>query len=741
MTKYSIFNERRNYTISPFKVIRNKLKVINGDVNIAGSRSVDNAKFIVKSPVDVKLGDIVSFITDDIDTDELIGAWNFYFNLKDEGGYNIDAVDTAGNIVYVRDTQTSSRFLGHPYIDFNASNPVVTITPSISENNTTIINFDNDSSIVLWCRVPALNTGESQIIFDRSDSGNGLKIGVRNSGGTYYAFLQVKGSGGSWATSTLNANVVTAGGDDIMISVEKYSFGSNQYRISVNASYWNYAVYSGDIEEPLVGGQPINQPPIRLGLSSAGSERFKGRLYSMRMYTKVLTSTEYTTLFKRKQPYSTMKFAGKVTSVDKGNTSTKISAAGFSSELLLRTELTASLASHLTNNGIYKYSSSSGENTLLENIISNIITAVNTNVLDTNDQKYEFVFDNTGDEDDDRSVDWKKIENQFHMRNINTLDVSGKLVTLAQILSILGGKEYDSSGNLIHNNGADSFFMLPRKVLIFESSDIESHANYTVGHNNIYDGGFDINSVFNDVSVFGKGEIEYFNIYQAISAPITNQLDLGSLLGNTKQFMGIIQTDGYHNPIYYRQLRYSSTLSGDDVFNYDSLNEILHYKVTSTYIDYLNITIAYLDLSNNSDALTSLPTSNERTYYYQKQNDASIKEHGKKSKKMFFPILEDMTTTAAVCRRILGANATVTRQMTVVVPNLTNSIHIGTKVKVTSILSKLYNKELTVRSIQYKFPDFKTIVTVGDYKYDFLDNIGSLADTVNSQQNQLTGVT
>ena len=46
-----------------------------------------------------------------------------------------------------------------------------------------------------------------------------------------------------------------------------------------------------------------------------------------------------------------------------------------------------------------------------------------------------------------------------------------------------------------------------------------------------------------------------------------------------------------------------------------------------------------------------------------------------------------------------------------------------------------------MRSIQYKFPDFKTIVTVGDYKYDFLDNIGSLANTVSAQESERTGVT
>jgi len=266
LSSYTVFNERRNYTANPFTVTRNKLQTYEGDINIEGTRAVDSAKFVVASPVDIKIGDTVSCISDDIDTRELIGAWNFYHNLRDESGYNLDATVTSGTLVYARETLEASRFRGHPYVDFSSGSPVITITPSTTENNTTLINFDSDSAIVLWCKVPSLSTGESQIIFDRSDSSNGLRIGVQNSGGTYYAYLQVKGSSGSWQTSTLNANVDTASGNEIMISVEKYSFGSTQYRISVDAGYWNYAVYSGSIEEPLVGGQPTNQPPIRLGL-------------------------------------------------------------------------------------------------------------------------------------------------------------------------------------------------------------------------------------------------------------------------------------------------------------------------------------------------------------------------------------------------------------------------------------------------------------------------------------------
>ena len=735
MTSYTVFNERRNYTPVPYTVTRNKLNAITGDINIEGSRAVDNAKFVVTSPVDVKIGDIVSCIADDVDTDELIGAWNFYHNLRDESGYNFDGVDSSNNIVYTRDTAESSRFRGHPYIDFSASNPTITITPSTTENNSTIINFDSDSSIILWCRVPSLSNGESQIIFDRSDSDNGLKIGVQNSGGTYYAFIQVKGSGGSWATSSLNANVETSSGKDIMIGVEKFS--SNQYRVSVNASYWNYAVYAGDIEDS-------SPPPIRLGLSSAGSNRFDGRLYSLRMYTKTLSSTDYTTMFKRKQPFSTMKFAGKVTKVDDGNSATKIEAVGFSSELLLKTEMTAVLGSNLTSNGKYT-------DTLLEDIVANVISAVNSDVLDSDDIKYEFVYDNVNDEDDDASVSWKTKSNQFHMRRLRKLVSSGKLHSLTQILAILGGKEYNTASppTLIHNNGADSFFMLPRKVLVFESSDIDNNTHFSIGDYNILDGGYSSANIWNDVSIFGKSQVKTqtnslavvtYNAYQHIPSQLSGNKKLWRM-SELHALMNSGQT--YYSTLPQNSLKPSNPFY--DAYTVDTVNGGFDYFITTghNFISHLVWQIEYIDLDNEAAAITSstVPTEDKQTYYYQAQNDASIEKYGKRPKKFYYPMLEDMTTTAAVCRRILGSNAEKQRKAQIIIPHLSNSVQIGSKVIISNDLKNISNDELTVKSINYSFPKFKTTVNVGDYSYDFLDNIGQLLDTVNSQESERTGVT
>ena len=743
MTSYNIYNERRNYTASPFTVIRNKLTPLEGDINIEGSRAVDNAKFLVVSPVDVRIGDIVSCIADDVDSSELIGAWNFYHNLRDESSYNLDGVDSSNNIVYTRNTEESSRFRGHPYIDFNASNPTITITPSTTENNSTIINFDHENTIVLWCRPRTIQSGQSEIIFDRSDSDNGLKIGVQNSGGTYSAFIQVKGSSGSWTTSTINSNVQFTVSQDLMISVEKYG-SATQYRISINGSnLWNYAVYSGNIEDS-------SPPPIRLGLSSAGSNRFEGRLYSLRMYTNILSSSDHETLFKRKQPFSTMKFSGKVTKVTDGNSATTIEAAGFSSELLLKTEMTADLGSNLTNSGTYRYNTTGTttqkESTLLENIISNIITSVNTNVLDTDDIKYEFVYDNVGDEDDDRSADWKKIENQFHMRNLRKLVSSGKLHSLTQILAVLGGKEYNiaSPPTLIHNNGADSFFMLPRKVLVFESSMIDSNTHFTVDRSDvaITDGGYSSTNIWNDVSVYGKMQTKIKSVpFTTVTHNADTTINISQIFGSDEQPVAISSMFSYFNSgaQFYRTVPYNNGSSSDDTYYYDE-NFNITYNLKNPSIDTLWVFVEYVNLENNAPALTSAPSSDKITYYYQAQNDASIEKYGKRSKKFYYPMLEDMTTTAAVCRRILGSNAEKQKKVQIIIPHLSNSIQIGSKVTVTNTLKKISNEELTVKSINYKFPNFRTTVNIGDYSYDFLDNMAQVLDTVNSQESERTGI-
>ena len=49
--------------------------------------------------------------------------------------------------------------------------------------------------------------------------------------------------------------------------------------------------------------------------------------------------------------------------------------------------------------------------------------------------------------------------------------------------------------------------MLPRKVLIFESSDINNNTHFTLGNYNINDGGYDNDSVYNDVNKKKKGDL------------------------------------------------------------------------------------------------------------------------------------------------------------------------------------------------------------------------------------------
>lgn len=733
MNNVAVYLERRNYIdTNNYNVRRSKLQVISGDVNIAGSRAVDNAEFIIKSPYDVKTGDTVSFISDDISVNKLSGAWNFYNNVRDESGYNLDA--SPNNIVYNRVTDTTSRFLGHTYADCSTT-PYIEIEPTVNEGNNTLHNFDNDTEIVIWCKPSSMSNGDKQVIFSRSNGTTGLEIGITKNNNKYYAYCQVKGSSDfDWgnASDDINSNSEVDISQDLMIKCRRSESFNKGYKISVNNnSNTTYATYTGDIEGGLT--HKIRFASDFNSSQSNLNNAFNGRLYSIRIYNEELDDIGRSILYSRRQPYTTMKFAGLVSKVDKGNTNTLIQVSGFSSELLLKTELTQNISSQLTgmtgvnNFGAYK-------NTLLETIIKDIISVINTNVLNTNDIKYEFVFNNQGDDDDDvNSTDvWKHPTNKLHARNIDTLLVSGKLLTMANILAILGGNEVDSNDNLIHNNGANSFFMLPRKVLIFESTGIKNHTHFRIGKYNIIDGGYNDNSLYNDVSVYGKHVIKHKSrTFNSIILNFEYELVEDKSSNQYKKFkdLVLVYKDAPPDQILIPITKYK--LNGD---------KIIFNNITLNSGESIVVMFEYIDLSNNSDAPVSGSTpTNDRSYYYQQQNDASIQKNGKRSKKLYFPILEDTTTMAAICRRFLGSHLTKSRKIKIIAPYLTNSIFIGTNATVSNIPKKIYSEELTVKSINYKFPNFRTTVEVGDYNYNLIDNIGEMLDIINSMESVRTG--
>lgn len=729
MNNYSVFQERRTST----NVVRNKLTAQNGTVTVEGRRAVDSSTFTVKSPVDVEVGDIITCLIDDVPTDYLTGAWHFYHNSRDESGYNLDLT---GNATYVRNTTKSERFYGHVGLNCVSSGTTLTATPTNRENNYNLLDFDTDGEIQIWCKTPSFNSNVTQIIYSRMDSSRGIEVGIKTNSSSMFVFLRVKGSTSSINETTTSENYLQVNpNSEVFIRVHKYDNFYNGSGYAIKRNNNNNSSFGA---EYFTGSVNPTSEVIRIGSNYSGGEQFRGIIYSVKTYSQALDDSHESIIYKRKQPYDTMKFGGKVDIVTKGNINTTIECTGFSNEFLLKIPLNKELFDTITSNRSTP-TSLVYNNTLLETIVSQIISDMN--LTNTVDFPVLFVYDHTGDEDDSPvgTNAWNNTSNVYHMRNIDKFQVSDTLGTIVRALSILGGSEYNSSNQEIHLNGADYYFMTPRRVLIFESSEIDNNTYFEDGLTSIEDGGYDDRFMFNDVTIFSKivKKTRYVVVGNAsLSTQTLNVVpNLYDILStNTKKFIEIqdviisnASNPSISSPISMNPKRLGSYFwwdfdfkTGDFYFNNPSTTA---YDVTISY--------TYLDLENDSDALTSLPSTNETKYFYNQIDQSSIDTYGRRSRKYIIPLLEDHTTLAAICRRLLGRHKDPTRKLRVKKSYMVTHLHIGTRCSISKKLNNIYAENHTIQSITYRFPNFSTIVGVGDFEYNFLDELQITGDTIN----------
>ena len=225
------------------------------------------------------------------------------------------------------------------------------------------------------------------------------------------------------------------------------------------------------------------------------NNNFSGRVYAVRFYNQALTNRDASKVYDRIMPMNTMKFGGEVSKVDaRWNGTLSIQAVGWSKSLLH-----ATIDEDMFSGESFIEGANGSETGLLDKTIQDMITQYNSSKIDSRgtqtasgsnswveklgkDVVYKMKFANEGysatgytDEDDAGTPSWKVKTNQYNPRHISKLLPTGTLLTYCRLLAVIGGNEADSSGTEIHKNGADQFYVLPRKVLIFESSEIPNH--------------------------------------------------------------------------------------------------------------------------------------------------------------------------------------------------------------------------------------------------------------------------
>ena len=768
-----VVHEAREKVGSDYVVRRGIVPADYLDVKIEGTKAIDSAEISTKSKYiangdqnyAIKKGDVISIITDDVSTANLVGAYNFYRTLRDESGYNIDGVAVNSTTEsYGVETSASSRFQGHKYLNCVSQPRSIKLMQSTQEGNNATVNFNSGCEIHIWFQMPSSMSGSKQIIYHRMDSNRGIEVGIEKSGSNYYMYwsTRLQKSNGTTSDETTigdntRANMPVELGKEYFFRLwreDDYKVGSSSWRKAVfrgtlNASSttgFHYDSFGNDDEYFLdyTDGTII---PTYIGTDSSGttSTAFRGKLFALRVYNHRLeTFTSYPTpslgltnlLHKRLMPPLTMKFSGTVEKIEeKFGGRANVFCKGWSS--ILDAELNDSLAG-----------TSEVTDQLLEVTIQNIINQINTTsnkIIDTTgyvagtklgkDVQFKFNFSNPDDEDDYGTAGtFQDIDDDAHKyspRHIAKLMPSNKLIDLVRILAILGGREINSSGNYWHDNGADQFFMHPRKVLIFESGEIENHAycSPTMGFR-LDKRGSNMQGLYNDVFVFGDVKLKQASVQ--IQTPNSNEYDLQSIIGglSTTNRKAIMHLDVFKsnngNTVAWNERVSPSSYTWDGKKLTINGGSSRDHQVLVTYTDLTDF--------GSVDGNTS-GSDKDYTYpnFYTHLDETSIDKYGHRPFKIHLPLMEDITTTASLCRRIVGERSRPSNSVHIMSSRLEDSMWLGMKITCTEEAKDIHGMDFTVKSINWRYQNGKgaeTEIVAGDHDYDFLDQLNTTFEKV-----------
>jgi hypothetical protein len=596
------------------------------------------------------------------------------------------------------------------------------------------------------------------------DNNRGIEVGIEKSGSNYYMYWSTKLQKNNGTTSdettigeNTRENMEVELGKEYFFRLwreDDYKVGSGGYRNAVfrgtvNASSTTGFHYdgAGNDDEYWLDYTDGTIIPTYIGSDSSGttSTSFRGKLFALRVYNHRLeTYTSYPSpslgltnlLHKRLMPPLTMKFSGTVEKIEEhfGGRAT-ISCIGWSS--ILNAELGDNIVG-----------SSEITDQLLETTIQNIFNGINTtsnkiidntgytaNVKLGKDVQFKFNFSNPNDEDDYGTAgtfqDKDHASHKYSPRHIAKLMPTNKVIDLIRILAILGGREIDSSGNYWHNNGADQFFMHPRKVLIFESGEIDNHAYCSTSMGFRLDKrGSNMQGLYNDVFVFGDVKVRealaQINSPNATSYALTTYYS-GLSKTNRKAIVGIeVFRSNNGNTLTFQERVTPSTYTWDGknlTFNSSSSRD---HQVILKYIDLTN----YGSIDGNTSG-----SDKDYTYpnFYTALDETSINKWGHRSFKIHLPMMEDITSTASLCRRIIGERSRPSNSLHIMSSRLEDSMWLGMKITCTEEAKDIHGLDVAVKSISWRYEKGKgaeTEIIAGDHDYDFLDQLNTTMEKI-----------
>ena len=245
------------------------------------------------------------------------------------------------------------------------------------------------------------------------------------------------------------------------------------------------------------------------------------------------------------------------------------------------------------------------------------------------------------------------------------------------------------------------FYTLPRKVIMMDADNETTNYIFTHGKGvKITSSGQDDSTVLNDIS------FKSADVFRTISESPSETGTRNYVL--TKEPASIVRVLDGSTPISYQVGGGSNPQ-----YTYDAFSR----TVTLTTAASGTVSIEYMYQDAASISLGLVPF----------RDTSSIAKYGRKSKQVSPGGVQGTSNLALLLGNILSENKDANERITINSPLLLNSIRVNHEIQVvntltnTNITSGQSNPSIQIRSIEWFYPEGRTIINAGEHRFDSFD--------------------
>lgn len=672
-----------------------------------GTRAPDNMEFTVDIVSDIKENDEIYYIQDIIDTDNLVGMYNFYGNFRDESGYeqddvrasNIDipeCVDLSGSSsiyerlrLYESVGTSRQKYLGFYKTNINASSKdgIKMEKKFVYDSNTNPPIIDMSGNFEIWLEFLPNYTSNLFTLLDfyNESTNKGLLI--------------------QWDVPNNQIKITANNGGTANVATCPLTFDTDLFHLRIGRNNGEFFVYVNQEEKTVTNASysaDLNHTDPYWYMcksynesTSSWSDGFSGYFFQLRFYDTILDDDQAYTIWSSKAQQLTMKFGGFIWKLEDG-ISKRAQCKGWSAKILSKiispsTMTNAPSFSQVARTGVIYTDGKSYE--ILKDIIYNI-----------GDNEYAFPTDEPNSD-----------PIQYGFGGVNAY---GTLLDFMEFLMVM---ESSSSKKYFFN-------VLPRKVIVVDQT-VDANLACNEYTSNVIENFKDDTKTVNmlEISANNQPKTDSYSVSKSFT---TNTLTTSSIIMGYDS-LRTWQTDVVVDSVTYAEIngvqadvyQYNETIPSGSYgikLSEDKTSFQAQAPLTNgNYTVKLWFTFRFFILN----ALSSVQVKTDAT---------SVSEIGIYPRRLAVRQLEDGINLGSFATKYLDLFKDVKQRVKVRFNGLINSVTIGQKLPVSYKSKKLYTSynestgeliplRLPVSSVEWRYPEGTTVIELGDNEYNTFD--------------------